>query len=140
VEFVETDLAGVAHFSNFFRWMEEAECGFFRALGLSIHAAAQPGRAAVGWPRRHVACEYKAPLRFEDEFEIQLLVREKRRTSIGYTLIFRKLGGAAPLEVARGSATAVCVTMDPASGAMKALPIPEEVATRIAVAPEELLR
>ena len=33
VEFSETDMAGVMHFSNFFRFMEAAEHGFFRSLG-----------------------------------------------------------------------------------------------------------
>ena len=37
VEFSETDLAGIVHFSNYFRYMEAAEHEFFRSLGLSIH-------------------------------------------------------------------------------------------------------
>ena len=36
VQFAETDLAGIAHFSNFVRWMEETEHAFFRSLGMSI--------------------------------------------------------------------------------------------------------
>ena len=33
VEFYETDLAGIAHFSNFYRWMESAEHAFKRERG-----------------------------------------------------------------------------------------------------------
>ena len=33
VEFSETDMAGIMHFSNFFRFMETAEHGFYRSLG-----------------------------------------------------------------------------------------------------------
>ncbi len=29
VEFSETDMAGIVHYSNFFRYMETAEHGFF---------------------------------------------------------------------------------------------------------------
>ena len=36
VEFCETDMAGIVHFSNFYKWMEQAEHEFFRSLGLSI--------------------------------------------------------------------------------------------------------
>ena len=38
IEFAETDMAGIVHFSNFFRMMEATEHAFFRSLGLSIHA------------------------------------------------------------------------------------------------------
>ena len=46
VEFSETDMAGIVHYSNFFRYMEAAEHAFFRSLGLSIHK--QPGGAWDG--------------------------------------------------------------------------------------------
>ena len=36
VEFADTDMAGIMHYSNFFRFMETAEHAFFRSLGLSI--------------------------------------------------------------------------------------------------------
>ena len=36
VEFSDTDMAGIMHYSNFFRFMETAEHGFFRSLGFSI--------------------------------------------------------------------------------------------------------
>jgi acyl-CoA thioesterase FadM len=48
------------------------------------------------------------------------------------------LNGDAPVEVARGKLTVVCVTRD-ARGKMKACPIPREFADKIEVAPPELL-
>ena len=39
VQFSETDMAGIAHFSNFFRMMEEVEHAFFRSVGLSVSNA-----------------------------------------------------------------------------------------------------
>ena len=37
VEFRDTDAAGIAHFSVFFPWMEQAEHEVLRQLGLSVH-------------------------------------------------------------------------------------------------------
>ena len=64
VEFADTDMAGIMHYSNFFRFMETAEHAFFRSLGLSIF----PRRSdpPVGWPRVHAECDFKRPLAFED--------------------------------------------------------------------------
>src|SRR5260221_14772436 len=36
VEFSDTDMAGIMHFSNFFRFMEATETAFMRSLGLSV--------------------------------------------------------------------------------------------------------
>ncbi len=36
VTFSETDMAGIVHFANFYRWMEEAEHDYFRSIGLRI--------------------------------------------------------------------------------------------------------
>ena len=80
VQFSETDLAGIAHFSAYFRFMEEAEHALWRAAGLSIGAAEQTG----GWPRVSAAFEYKRPLRFEDEFDVLVQIAETTRRSIRY--------------------------------------------------------
>ena len=53
VEFIETDMAGIVHYSNFFRYMEAAETAFIRSLWFSIWTLqAEP---PVGWPRVLVA-------------------------------------------------------------------------------------
>ena len=136
VEFHETDMAGIVHYSNFFRYMEVAEHGFFRSLGFSVVDHTQP---RIGWPRVHAACDYLQPLRFEDQVEIHLLVSEMKSKAVSYVFRFRKLNAAPPLEVARGKLTVVCVTHE-ADGKMKATPIPKAVADRIQVAPAELLK
>jgi YbgC/YbaW family acyl-CoA thioester hydrolase len=135
VAWSDTDMAGIMHFSNFFRFMEAAEHSFFRSLGFSIHTT-QPER--VGWPRVHADCDFRYPLRFEDSVEVRLLVREKRPKSIVYTFIFRKLNGETPREVARGTLAVACVTRDEA-GNLKGVPIPAAIAEKIEAAPPELL-
>lgn len=130
VEFSETDMAGIVHYSNFFRYMETAEHAFMRSLGFSV--AARPGFPQVGWPRVHASCDYHKPLFFEDEFEVRLRVLEKKSKALTYEFRFRKLNGPEPGEVARGRVTVVCVSHQP--GGMKATAIPAEIANQIEVA------
>lgn len=128
VEFSETDMAGIMHYSNFFRYMEAAEHAFFRSLGFSV--ASRDGQPRVGWPRVHASCDYHRPLRFEDEVEVRLRVVEKKSKALTYEFLFRKLNGAEPEDVARGRLTVVCVSHD-AEGRMRATNIPPVIADRI---------
>jgi YbgC/YbaW family acyl-CoA thioester hydrolase len=135
VEFSETDMAGIMHFSNFFRWMEACEAGFYRSLNLPLISFV-PG-TVVGWPRVKVSCEYKAPLRFNDLVEVKLFIKEIRSKGVVYLFQFRKIeaGAVQPLVLAQGEMAAVCVTSD-AQGKMVAQPIPTDVRARLDVAPE----
>src|SRR4051812_33488771 len=63
VQFSDTDMAGIMHFANFFRFMERAEHAFFRSLGFSVMDSQVPREERVGWPRIHASCDYIAPLR-----------------------------------------------------------------------------
>jgi YbgC/YbaW family acyl-CoA thioester hydrolase len=136
VEFSETDMAGIMNYANYFRYMETAEYAFFRSLGLSLYSTQVD--PPLGWPRVHARCDFKAPLRFEDDVEIHLLVSEKRTKALSYLFVFRKLNADPPLEVARGGLTVVCATHHP-GGKMAACSIPKAIADQIQVAPPELL-
>jgi acyl-CoA thioester hydrolase len=136
VEFSETDMAGIMHYSNFFRFMESAEHGFYRSLGFSVVLA--HFNPPLGFPRVHAECDYKRPLRFEDMVEVHLLVQEKKAKSITYSFRFRNLNQEPVEEVARGAVTIVCVAQH-GSGKMAAVPIPIEIAKLIEVAPPEAL-
>lgn len=135
IEFAETDMAGIVHFANFFRMMESTEHAFFRSLGFSIHA--HENGATTGWPRVSAACDYRAPLRFEEEVEIHLIVAEVRSRSIRYEFIFRKVADAT--EVARGKIAAVCASVDKTTGKLVPVPIPESIRSKITPAPPEKL-
>jgi YbgC/YbaW family acyl-CoA thioester hydrolase len=135
VEFFETDMVGIVHYSNFFRYMEAAEHAFFRSLGISI--VTRQVDPPVGWPRVHADCDYREPLRFEDEVEIHLLVSEKRSKSLSYQFRFVKLNASPQVEVARGSLSVVCVLHQ--EGRMRASNIPKAIADKINVAPPVLL-
>jgi acyl-CoA thioester hydrolase len=138
VEFSETDMAGIVHFSNFFRYMETAEHAFYRSLGFSV--LLDQFDPPLGFPRVHASCDFKKPLRFEDEVEIHMLVKEKRSRVLTYFFRFSKLprDGEPKTLVATGQVTVVCVTHKP-DGGMEAVPIPPELAERIEAAPAEEL-
>jgi acyl-CoA thioester hydrolase len=134
VEFADTDMAGIIHFASYFRYMEVTEHAFFRSLGFSINT--RTPEFQVGWPRVHVSCDFERPLRFEDEVEVHLRVREKRQKSLTYDFVFRQVNGSPGIEVARGALTAVCVALDSQTSQMVAVPIPEAIARQIEVAPD----
>lgn len=129
-------MAGIVHFSNFFRMMEAAEHAFFRSLGSTVHGSEID--APMGWPRVSASCDFRMPLRFEDEVEIHLVVAEVRNRSIRYEFTFRKVGEEA--EVAHGSITAVCARADKGTGRLAAYSIPDTIRAQITAAPPELLR
>ncbi len=124
VQFSETDLAGIAHFSAFFRFMEEAEHALWRAAGLSIGAAEKTG----GWPRVAAAFEFKRPLRFEDEFEVTVCIAELTRRSIRYG--FTVTSGDA--LIGTGTMTAVCTKKE--DGQLVAVELPPDVIARLQAA------
>jgi acyl-CoA thioester hydrolase len=137
VEFAETDMAGIVHFSNFFHYMEIAEHSFFRSIGFSI--VSRDVETPVGWPRVHAHCDFKQPLHFEDEVEIHMLVSDKKSKSLTYLFRIRRLNPVPIVEVARGTITVVCVKRT-AEGKMAATNLPKEIADQIEVAPEQLLK
>lgn len=136
VEFAETDMAGIAHFANFFRWMESAEHEFFRSLGVSVH-----GRHAgceYGFARVHASCDYARPTSYEDVLEIELAVRKKTAKALGYEFVFRiqesSAAESSPGEIARGRVEVVCVKRSD-DGRLRAADLPEEIARQVDVAP-----
>lgn len=132
VEFVETDMAGILHFSNYFRFMEQAEHAFFRSVGLSVHNES----GGWGWARISAECRYQQPLRYEDTVELHVIVTGKRSKSISYDVVFRREDSTdgSLTEVARGSMTVVCIERVDGGG-IRARTMPDEVDARIDVAP-----
>lgn len=69
VAFGDTDCSGWLHFPQIFRHVEEAEHAFLLGRGIVVF-----DRELGGWPRVHVSCDFKSPLRFGDAIEIQLRI------------------------------------------------------------------
>ena len=122
VEFADTDLAGIMHFSNFFRFVECAEHAFFRSLGFRVHTS--NGSDHQGWPRLEVTCKYLKPARFEETLEICLRIEEIRTSSLRYTFsIFVTDDPKRPL-VAAGSCSIIHVELDTHAREIRKAPIP----------------
>ena len=120
VQFAETDMAGVVHFSYFLRYMEEAEHALWREAGLSIH----PPDSDLGWPRVAASFDFQRALRFEDEIDVHLRIAEMSRKTIRYECVVRKDGQ----QVATGTMTIACVQKKPT---MRAVEIPDDIVERL---------
>lgn len=125
VEFHETDMAGIVHFSNYFRWMEIAEVAFLRKRGISF--ANRESAIITGWPKVGVQCDYIAPLRFDDKVEINLEIKKIGNSSITYSFQFYKVENKDKIKVAEGEMTSVYAKFDVLKGEMSAILMGDEL-------------
>ena len=107
IEFGDTDMAGIVHFANFFRFMESAECKFLRSRGLSVTMDWEG--QAIGFPRVSASCDYVSPARFEDVLEVAVSIARVGAKSVTYAFEFTR-GNAL---IARGKVTSCCVRVGP---------------------------
>ncbi len=102
VEFRDTDMAGIVHFSVFHAYMEEAEHAFLRSLGLGVISEFEGQQ--ISFPRVNANCNYRRAIKFEQEIDIQVSIERVGSKSITYSHYFCHEGET----VAEGSITAVC--------------------------------
>jgi YbgC/YbaW family acyl-CoA thioester hydrolase len=120
VEFGDTDMAGIVHFANFFRYMEAAETDYLRARGLSV--TWERANSRYGFPRVSAACDWVRPVRFEDMLDIAVTVEKVGRKSVVYRHDFSVAGQ----QVAIGRVTAVYCKKGP-NGELESEDIPSDV-------------
>lgn len=73
VQYYETDQMGIAHHSNYIRWMEEARIDFLHQIGWDYKKLEESG---VISPVTDVACKYKVTTKFYDVIMIAVQVAE----------------------------------------------------------------
>ena len=142
VEFADTDMAGIAHFANFFRYMEATEHEFFRSLGLSLHSDGPEGMS--GWVRVKASCDYRMPARYQELLEIALSVVEKTSRKLRYAFEFRVVDEAASSAsltvagpvIASGELIVVHVLRPEGEDRIRSAEMPAAVARSIELAPE----
>lgn len=101
VEFNETDMAGIAHFTNYFKYMEEAEHEFLRSRGLSVVLDDEKGK--LGFPKMEATCKYKRPAKYEELIDVSVVVKCDDGKSVTYDCEFNCAGeklGSGRLRVA----------------------------------------
>lgn len=122
VHWVDTDIAGVMHFSNFFRYFEACEEEFYRSLSLPLTEIRE--KFGVMLPRVEVHCQYKAACRFDEQIDVTLRVREVEEKTITYNFqIFRQSDGKLAAE---GYVKCIAVNSE-----WKAVPLPAEIAKTV---------
>jgi YbgC/YbaW family acyl-CoA thioester hydrolase len=120
VEFSDTDMAGIMHFSNFFRFMEVGESEFLRSRGISVTWVNALGER-VGFPRVSATCDYKTPAKFEDMLAIAVTLEKLGTKSVSYRFDFTRGGDA----IATGRLTGVYCRKT--ADGMVSLAIPDDV-------------
>ena len=125
VEFGDTDMAGIMHFANFFRFMEAAESDFLRSLGLSVSWFDAGGK--WGFPRVSASCDFQKPARFQDVLTVAVIVEKVGAKSVSYRFEFTNQLGEA---LASGRITAVlCRSIGP--DRIESLEIPADIRAKL---------
>jgi len=123
VSWVDTDAAGIVHFSNYFKYFEKAEEELYRTLEFDFKSVAE--KYGVVLPRVEAWCRYKSPLRFNDLVEIELSVKELREKAVKYWFkVYNRQNGQLAAE---GYIVAVAADKN-LGGAVK---IPEEITEKL---------
>ena len=115
----------MVHFSVFFRYMEEAEHAVWRNAGMDIFAS----RETNSWPRISAHFDFKAPLRFQDEFEVRTEIATITRSTIQWSHGLMR----GETLIGSGTVTAVYVTKE-RDGSIKSAEIPEGIISRLRAA------
>lgn len=137
VEFSETDMAGLVHFSNYFRYMETAERDFFESLNLPLITTSPD--PLQGWPRVRAECKFMAPLRFGDTIKIHLVVKAVKLRSIDYQFrIYREQAHQAAIQAGKGHLTTI-FTQLAADGSLVSQELSASIRAAITEAPASVL-
>ncbi len=124
MEFADTDMAGIVHFSRYTVFMETAEHEFLKSIGTDIHF--ERDGDILSWPRVSISCDYIRPSYYGEELEIVVTVTRRGAKSVTYGFSFLRDGE----EVARGKTTAVFCLCNPGED-LRSLPIPDDSAARL---------
>ena len=130
VEFADTDLGGICHFSRYMVFMETAEHQFLEAIGSRVHQ--QIDGRLISWPRVNVQAEYKSPAFFRDELDIEIRIARLGTKSITYRFTISREGTV----VALGRVTAVCCELGEKPGQIRSVAIPAQIADQLEEAPD----
>lgn len=79
VFYYETDKMSIMHHSNYIRIFEEARVDFLRHAGMPFEEIEARG---ILMPVLGVECEFKRPLRFDEEFEVKMEITKFNGVSL----------------------------------------------------------
>lgn len=82
VRFVETDMMGVVHHSNYFRWFEMGRVEYLKQVGIYLLDLLNDN---IVFPVRNVECQYLASARFDDYVLIETKLEELSRAKMVFS-------------------------------------------------------
>jgi acyl-CoA thioester hydrolase, YbgC/YbaW family len=82
VRFVETDMMGVVHHSNYFRWFEMARVEYLRQIGILLTDMMDED---IVFPITDVECKYRASAKFDDYILIEVVLAEVSKVKMVFT-------------------------------------------------------
>jgi len=123
VTWVDTDAAGIVHFSNHFRFFERAEEDLLRRIGLSYSLIRS--KYGIGIPKVEAHCKYLAPLKHDDIIQVSVLVDDIKEKT--FKEEFRAINIAGDILAAEGYI--VCVALSIETG--RSIPLPLDIVTKL---------
>jgi acyl-CoA thioester hydrolase len=122
VHWVDTDVAGVMHFTNYLRYFEACEEEFYRSISMPFNDIR--AKYGITFPRVEAHCNYKAACRFDDSFDVTMRVSEVAEKTITWDFqVTRQQDGRLAAE---GTLKCIAVNSD-----WKAVQLPPELAEMI---------
>ncbi|HMM22925.1 MAG TPA: thioesterase family protein [Selenomonadales bacterium] len=82
VRFAETDMMGVVHHANYFRWFEMGRVAFLKEAGVYLLELMADG---ILFPITDVSCQYRASARFDDGIVIETTMAELNKAKMVFT-------------------------------------------------------
>jgi YbgC/YbaW family acyl-CoA thioester hydrolase len=131
IQFSDTDMAGIVHFANFYRFMEEAEHEMFRSLGEKI-VENQPDGSVVGWPRVRASCSFEAPAYYDDLIAIDVFIKRVGVKSLTMSIKFRR----GDQQIASGELKTVFCRFQ-RDGKFESIAIPEKFTAKLGACPRD---
>ncbi len=123
VQWVDTDASGLIHYTAALRWFEVAEHALMRKL---FGGPGLPSERTFLLPRVHVEADYRAPLRYPDEFDCAARVASVGRSSVTFGYEIRRRDGVVAII---GKIVGVAVGLDG-----RTIPLPPDLHRALAAA------
>jgi acyl-CoA thioester hydrolase len=82
VRFAETDMMGVVHHANYFRWFEMGRVEYLRRAGVYLLDMMDAG---ILFPITDVSCKYRASARFDDRLTVETVMEELSKVKMVFT-------------------------------------------------------
>ena len=127
VRFADVDHAGIVYYPRFFHYFHVAFEELWRERVGARAYRELLDRDRVGFPAVHADCDFKAPLRFGDEAEVEVTVARLGGSSIAFRYVVRNVTDA---RTVCADGRVVCAVVDLAR--FVAVPVPERVAALLA--------